>query len=204
MFYLTKKRKIYLGIAALVFIIVVVQIFFLKKEDPPVFVEVRQTENSMVIESGIGGNTETVEEKIVVDIKGAVNNPDVYYMKDGDRIQDALDLAGGTTDEADLSQINLAMKVYDEMLLCIPRKEEASDCKPIGTSAGIISDGKININTASEEELMQLPGIGSAKAKAIIEYRTKNGKFKTLEDIMNVSGIKTNTFVQFEDKISLH
>lgn len=204
MFYLTKKRKIYLGIAVLILIIAVVQIFFLKKSEPPVFVEVRQTDNSMVIESGIREKTEPVEVKITVDIKGAVMNPGVYEMNEGDRVEDAIEIAGGALEEADLNKINRAEKVFDEMVICIPKKGEDTECQSIISSAGVNTSGKININTAGEEQLMQLSGIGPSKAKAIIDYRNKNGKFTKLEEIMNVTGIGPNLYKQFEDKISLH
>lgn len=146
------------------------------------------------------------KEKIVVHVAGAVNNPGVYTLEEGDRVKDALDIAGGVIPEADLECLNLALKVHDEDKLYVPKIGEIADSPDSskGSSiAGISSndDGKININTASEAELTQLPGIGPVTAQKIIDYRESNGKFSNVEDIKNVSGIGDKKFEQIKDKI---
>ncbi|NNU83048.1 ComEA family DNA-binding protein [Geobacillus sp. BMUD] len=132
----------------------------------------------------------------VVDVKGAVVNPGVYEVAADARIRDVIALAGGLTDEADETKINLAAKVRDEMMIYVPTKGEAAPAPDaIGKSP---SDGsrdgpQVAINTATEEELMQLPGIGPAKAKAIVAYREEHGPFQQVEDLLNVAGIGEKT-----------
>lgn len=133
---------------------------------------------------------------IVVDVKGAVVRPGVYEVMEYARVHDVITLAGGLTKEADQTKINLAAKVHDEMMIYVPKKGEAAPASnAVGKSP---SDGDRNgmqvaINTATEEELMQLPGIGPAKANAIIAYREEHGPFRRVEDLLNVTGIGEKT-----------
>ena len=144
----------------------------------------------------------TQEAVIFVDIKGAVNNPGVYQMKSGDRVKDALDAAGGLTDEADSQKVNLAQRVEDQMVIIVPKVgEEATEIPVGGTSKEAAKDGKVNINTATVEELKTLKGVGEKKAEAIIEYRKKNGSFQTKEDLMKVRGIGKKLFESFQERI---
>ena len=139
---------------------------------------------------------------IFVDIKGAVKNPGVYQMKLGDRVKDALDAAGGLTGEADSQKVNLAQRVEDQMVIVVPKVgEEATEIPVGGTSKEAAKDGKVNINTATVEELKTLKGVGEKKAEAIIEYRKKNGSFKTKEDLMKVRGIGKKLFESFQERI---
>ena len=139
---------------------------------------------------------------IFVDIKGAVKNPGVYQMKAGDRVKDALDAAGGLTGEADSQKVNLAQRVEDQMVIVVPKVgEEATEIPAGGTSKEASKDGKVNINTATVEELKTLKGVGEKKAEAIIEYRKKNGSFKTKEDLMKVRGIGKKLFESFQERI---
>jgi competence protein ComEA len=151
-------------------------------------------------------------KKMVVYVTGAVKNPGVYTLEDGMRVKDAIDLAGGILPEADLLRLNLAKKLHDEDKLYVPKIGEVSSEQPGQESlivadgtGGIISysDGKININTASLSELDTLPGIGPTTAQKIIDYRTQNGPFKSIEDIKNVSGIGEKKFEQIKDKIKV-
>ena len=142
------------------------------------------------------------EAVIFVDIKGAVKNPGVYQMKAGDRVKDALDAAGGLTDEADSQKVNLAQRVEDQMVIVVPKVGEEATEMPAGvTSKEAAKDGKVNINTATVEELKTLKGVGEKKAEAIIEYRKKNGSFKTKEDLMKVRGIGKKLFESFQERI---
>ena len=144
----------------------------------------------------------TLEAVIFVDIKGEVKKPGVYQMKVGDRVKDALDAAGGLTEEADSQKVNLAQRVEDQMVIVVPKVGEEAEAIPAGaTSKEVAKEGKVNINTATVEELKTLKGVGEKKAEAIIEYRKKNGSFKTKEDLMKVRGIGKKLFESFEERI---
>jgi len=144
----------------------------------------------------------TQETVIFVDIKGAVKNPGVYQMKVGDRVKDALDAAGGLTDEADSQKVNLAKRLEDQMAIVVPKVGEEAEEIPAGeTRKEATKEGKVNINTATVEELKTLKGVGEKKAEAIIEYRKKNGSFKTKEDLMKVRGIGKKLFDSFQERI---
>ena len=144
----------------------------------------------------------TLEAVIFVDIKGAVKKPGVYQMKAGDRVKDAIDAAGGLTAEADSQKVNLAQRVEDQMVIVVPKVGEEAEAIPAGaTSKEVSKEGKVNINTATVEELKTLKGVGEKKAEAIIEYRKKNGSFKTKEDLMKVRGIGKKLFESFEERI---
>lgn len=139
---------------------------------------------------------------IFVDIKGAVKNPGVYQMKVGDRVKDALDAAGGLTDEADSQKVNLAKRLEDQMVIVVSKVGEEAEEIPAGaTSKEEAKEGKVNINTATVEELKTLKGVGEKKAEAIIEYRKKNGSFQTKEDLMKVRGIGKKLFESFQERI---
>ena len=144
----------------------------------------------------------TLEAVIFVDIKGEVKKPGVYQMKAGDRVKDAIDAAGGLTAEADSQKVNLAQRVEDQMVIVVPKVGEEAEAIPAGvTSKETSKEGKVNINTATVEELKTLKGVGEKKAEAIIEYRKKNGSFKTKEDLMKVRGIGKKLFESFEERI---
>ena len=121
----------------------------------------------------------------------------VYELEAGCRINDAIEAAGGFSEEASTTSVNLSAKIEDEAMVYIPSKEEAN----VGVVAGQPQDARININTAPIEELMTLKGIGEAKAKAIVSYREENGLFENVEDIMKVSGIGQGYFNKIKDDI---
>ena len=162
-------------------------------------------ETEVVVTTVLAEKTEvstTQETVIFVDIKGAVKNPGVYQMKVGDRVKDALDAAGGLTAEADSQKVNLAKRLEDQMVIVVPKVgEEAEEISAGVTSKEEAKEGKVNINTATVEELKTLKGVGEKKAEAIIEYRKKNGSFKTKEDLMKVRGIGKKLFESFEERI---
>ena len=144
----------------------------------------------------------TQETVIFVDIKGAVKNPGVYQMKVGDRVKDVLEAAGGLTEEADSQKVNLAKRLEDQMVIVVPKVGEEAEEIPAGeTSKEEAKEGKVNINTATVEELKTLKGVGEKKAEAIIEYRKKNGSFQTKEDLMKVRGIGKKLFESFQERI---
>lgn len=155
---------------------------------------------------------------VVVDIKGMVNNPGVYEVESGKRINDVISMAGGLKEGADTTNINLAKMVFDEMTIIIYSNEEVlekykkevciCDCSYITNSACIANDtleknNLVNINTASKEELMSLPNLGESKATAIIEQRKKNGGFKSIDDIKEVTGIGEAIFEKIKDYITV-
>lgn len=159
-----------------------------------------QEEKSGGGKTAAANGNEAQNGTIMVDVKGAVKRPGVYEMKSGDRVIDVLEKAGGLTDKADNKNVNFAKKLTDEMVVYIPAKGE----KPVeSAAAGALSTGgtdegaaaaggeaeKININTASEEELQKLPGIGPAKAASIVAYRQKHGPFRSVDELDKVSGI---------------
>ena len=162
-------------------------------------------ETEAVVTTMLAEKTEestTLEAVIFVDIKGEVKKPGVYQMKVGDRVKDALDAAGGLTAEADSQKVNLAQRVEDQMVIVVPKVGEEAEAIPAGvTSKETSKEGKVNINTATVEELKTLKGVGEKKAEAIIEYRKKNGSFKTKEDLMKVRGIGKKLFESFEERI---
>ena len=147
-------------------------------------------------------NVERKDDRITIHITGDVNYPGVVVLENGARIVDAIEAAGGETEEADLDKLNLARILNDGDKVYVPNKND------INTEEMILEDesennkqATININTASIEELIKLPGIGEATATKIVEYRKQNGKFKTIEELKNVAGIGNNKFETIKDKI---
>ncbi|WP_053073727.1 helix-hairpin-helix domain-containing protein [Bacillus sp. LL01] len=150
-----------------------------------------------------------VDIELLIDIKGAVLHPGVYRMKSGERIIDAVEQAGGFLEDADTRKVNLAALLTDEMVILVPREGEDLEEAVIlqsennGNDPTAHKEGKVNINTASLEELTTLTGVGPAKAKAIIDYRTEHGMFKQVEDIVNVTGIGEKSFEKIRDEITV-
>lgn len=145
--------------------------------------------------------------EIYIHIDGEVKNPGVYKMKNGDRVNDVIQAAGGLTDNADKSKINLAIKLKDEMKIHIYKIGEDknnSNSKSLdeNTNSNLNNTKLININTASKDELCKLNGIGENKAKLIIQYREKK-KFTKIEDITKVSGIGKKTFEKIKNDITV-
>lgn len=141
----------------------------------------------------------------VVDVKGAVTNPGIYEVAKNMRVQNAIDLAGGLLQNAETRHINFAQHVTDQMLLYIPVVGEEIVDIPYTQPNSPVEEGtsKININTATDLELQALPGIGEKKALQIINYRTENGSFSTIEELMEVSGIGQKTFDTLKESITV-
>lgn len=185
-------------IGGILLILVGVGGLFSKKEES--VEETTVVETTMLAEKTEVSTTQ--ETVIFVDIKGAVKNPGVYQMKVGDRVKDALDAAGGLTEESDSQKVNLAKRLEDQMVIVVPKVGEEAEEIPAGeTRNEATKEGKVNINTATVEELKTLKGVGEKKAEAIIEYRKKNGSFQTKEDLMKVRGIGKKLFESFEERI---
>lgn len=145
---------------------------------------------------------EEISTDVFIDVKGAVLKPNVYKLQEGSRVLDAISIAGGFAEDADQSKINLAARVQDEMVIYVPKVgEDANIDGNINTFNE--EDGKVNINTANEDELLSLSGIGPAKAASIIAYRQENGRFQKVEDLVNVSGIGEKSLEKILDQITV-
>ena len=161
-------------------------------------------------------NEETIEESyeytenknhIYVYLSGEVESPGVYKLENEARLYQAIELAGGMTKNAQKEYLNLAETVYDGQQIHILSKKEYKKSQEQDTDIVQNKDSDnalININTATPEELQSLSGVGETRAKAIIEYREKNGKFQTIEDIKNVSGIGDSTFENIQNDITVN
>ncbi|AQQ55038.1 hypothetical protein B0X71_07500 [Planococcus lenghuensis] len=147
---------------------------------------------------------EPENHSIIIEIKGQVAKPGVYELPADSRIQDAVRLAGGLLPDAEDRAINLAMKVSDEMSIYVPAlgEEVVVPATPAATAAAGTS-GSVNLNTADETALMELPGIGPSKAAAIIAYRDESGPFQSIEQLKEVSGIGDKTYEQLQDSITV-
>ena len=224
------KTKIIIAVGAIIIAITVGIYFYKTTKDNS---EIEITEDNFATNTAVENSNETVEENntivvhitgeenntIVVHITGEVNYPGVVVLKEGARVVDAIEAGGGETDKADLGSLNLAYMLSDGEKIYVPNKEETSQEnqeREYITSAkadleqsenGAKSTGtnfKININTAKQEELTQITGVGESTAKKIIEYRTQNGKFKSIEDIKNIPGIGDSKFNAMKEEITVN
>ncbi|ASN05170.1 helix-hairpin-helix domain-containing protein [Virgibacillus necropolis] len=189
---LAKKNLFFIviGIAAVLFLFV-----FNDKPEQENTVDVKPIEAASIKEPA------TVQETTdaYVDVKGEVKSPGVYEVSVGSRVEDVITLAGGFTEKANQSVINLAQKVHDEMIILVPKAGELVDVKTEGST----NSTKINLNYAKQEEIEQLNGIGPSKAQAIIQYREENGLFQTMEDVLNVPGIGEKTLENMKESIQI-
>ncbi|MBK5252936.1 MAG: helix-hairpin-helix domain-containing protein [Peptostreptococcaceae bacterium] len=141
---------------------------------------------------------EEVQTEIYIDIDGAVKSPGVYKVSSGTRLFSIIEMAGGLNDDADVTTINRAMIINDGDKVIIPKIGEISDGS---TTAN--ANGMININIASNSDLEELPGIGPVTAETIVEYREEHDGFKSIEELMNISGIGVVTFNKVKDSITV-
>lgn len=210
------KNKIIIGVSIL---LILVTLIFITLGDSKAVSE-EEIENENITKDVIVNDKE-----VVVDIKGAVKKPGVYVISSDLRVNDVIKKAGGLLKNANTNYINLSAKVSDELVIWIYTNEEIKklqlennsteymikECNcPIvdnTTCLNSINNGtsgsKVNINTASVDDLQTLEGIGESKAKSIIEYRNTNGKYKTIEDIKNVSGIGDSAFEKIKNNITV-
>ena len=169
----------------------------------------QEENNNLTIENKVADTTlETVSNNtIVVEIKGEVMNPDVYTLNEGSIIKDLIEIAGGLTENADISNINRAKEIKNHELIVIrnindPNIEEKGEPKYNETNEES-DDGKISINDSDLSKLKEIPGIGDVKANAIILYREKNNGFKSIDELKNIDGIGEKTFEKIKDSIKL-
>lgn len=169
--------------------------------------ETEEENNNLVIEnSNDNSNLQTSSNNtIVVEIKGEVMNPDVYTLSEGSIIKDLIEMAGGLTEEADISNINRAKEINNHDLIIIRNINDVNiDVEAENNEVNEESDdGKISINDSDISKLKEIPGIGEVKANSIISYREKNNGFKSIEELKNVDGIGEKTFEKIKDSIKL-
>ena len=228
-----KKYGVYLVVLPVFFTFLIV-VFYTTRDS--VSDNVLAYDSNDVLEENVEIDVVDELKTVKVDVKGEVNNPGVYELLEGRRVNDAIVLSGGLTENADTSLINLSKTMKDEMVIIVYNKSEMEKLKKdnvqvktvveyiekecacpdqindacINKSSGKnadskedISDGKININSASKEELLNVKGIGETKADAIIKYRTEKGFFKDISEIKNISGIGDSTFEKIKDFITV-
>ena len=225
-FHYRYRKQIVIGIIIFIFLVggVVGTIYYFNNKKEPKKPEI-------ILKKKPKKENKEVEEVILfqVDIKGEVRTPGIYQIKEGSRVMDVINMAGGLTENANTTVINLSKKVLDEMVIIIYSNSEVEDFKrtkeveeqvqssciqkeenAVKNDACIEIDnyqdgqvlGKININTATVEQLTALPGVGESKAKSIVEYRNTNGNFNIIEDIKNVTGIGDSLFAKIKDYIT--
>ncbi|MCI6276584.1 MAG: ComEA family DNA-binding protein [Clostridium sp.] len=208
-----KKKDKYIGgivIASLIVVAVIIGYFksqpkVYKDEDIFVDVPVSNENKSTAVSAS--------KDKIVVEIKGEVKNPDVYIMGSDAIVKDLILEAGGITEKGDLSKVNQAMTLKKGDCITIPGKTEdnaiSPEAKGTPSSNGASSQsaktpsGKLDVNRASKEELKTVPGIGDVTAGKIIDYREKNGPFGSLEDLKKVGRIGDTTLKKFQDYLEV-
>ena len=216
---LTNKQKNIVIIVGIAVAILVMYFIYQKlgKND------VIQTDDEILImqnitkDGNISDTENEEEERIFVHIAGAVNLPGIVELKQGERVKDAIDKSGGLTEKADISKVNLAFVLEDGVKIVIPEKGEANEennlilDNSIGDEKILQEDSKsenktlkININKATQSELEELSGVGPSLASKIIEYRNNKGKFSSIEDIKNVSGIGENKYEAIKDYICIN
>ncbi|MGM0239685.1 helix-hairpin-helix domain-containing protein [Enterococcus sp. AZ103] len=188
------------------FLAILLLVLFNLFKEPEEYAEVTTFSSSeqKTIESTAKVNTDWY-----VDVKGAVKAPGMYKVKEGTRLMDAVDQAGGFLEEADRNQVNFSKLLTDQEVIFIPKIGETPPTIQAGEtiiSGDSSSDetGKVNINTADSTELQTLSGIGEKKAQDILNYREENGSFQKLEDLLNVSGIGEKTLENLRDFITIN
>lgn len=195
------RNKPYLAVAVAAIGIFMYYGFFRE----PVPEVIGQPEQSLVMEERTESppaEARVEDERILVDVKGEVKMPGVYTAEKDERVIDMIQRAGGLTDKADPAQVNFAQRLEDEMVIYIPETGAGGGQLAVN-AAGPKEDGKININKADAQGLQEIPGIGPAKAAAIIEYREKNGPFKEPAQLKEISGIGEKTFEKLESSITV-
>ena len=201
---LNQKQKKIISIILLIIAVLTYYYFYTKNNTEEI--------NNKDLEISNNQTQETKEEKIVVHITGAVNKEGIIELEENARLADAIEKAGGAKENADIKNINLATILEDGMKVHIPTVEETqTNNENINVennansqiNAGTKTQGKININTATEEELDTLPGIGPSTASKIIDYRKENGKFKSVEEIKEVSGIGDAKYEKIKKLITI-
>jgi len=208
MYKLNKKNKIILTILIIIIFFAITYYIYAMTNDEEII-----PYNEDFIENKIEDNTKNKKEeknvKIIIHVAGSVFNPGIVELEENTRVSDVINAAGGITEDADLSEVNLASIVEDGMKIYIPsikdkeenKKYEIQENAEISDNVNQKTKNKININTANQAELETLPGVGTSTALKIIAYRKENGKFNSIEDIKNVKGIGTSKYENIKELI---
>lgn len=189
-------------ISIIILSVIAVFLFGACGNDRPELISINQNDKAYSQEDTAGDETEeaTGEKNsddvvIYVHVSGAVNCPGLYELTAGSRVYDAVMAAGGFSDEADENYANLAEILTDGMKYDILTKEQVKLLDEVSEQVSHYTEGGLlDINVATRQELMELPGIGGSKADGILEYRQNNGNFKSIEEIKNISGIGNGIF----------
>ena len=192
----TKQYLVIGSMLGLVGISIGVWFFLFQKPKEDVWTDV-----SVPTEQATQTTTSMPQQIILVDIKGAVKKPGVYELPVNARLHELVNVAGGLTDDAEDRQVNMAIVLADQQLVYIPRKGETVEQTNLPPQVG--NESKVNINTASAEELQTLTGIGEKKAQAIIDYRTQNGNFQSIDQLTEVDGFGEKTVEKLRDSITI-
>lgn len=198
---LLKKQVIFIGVVIAIIIVACYIQPFNSVNEGIELTEYIEEEEDVVEEVEI----EEVNEEIstyLIDVKGQIQFPGVYEVTSDLRVHDVIILAGGFLDTANTNTINLAQKIQDEMVIYVPHLEEETETSFESWSTAQ-NKQKVSINQATESELLTLPGIGPSKASAIIKYRDEFGKFNSIDELTNVSGIGSKTLENLRDYIEL-
>lgn len=205
------KRKMTMITVAVAFVAGSIYFFSQQGEDPADTEDIFSvTAKEAEMEQSV--NESSAEPEIIkVDVKGAVKSPGIFTAQAGDRVIDLISAAGSFTEKADTDKVNFAQIIEDQMVIYVPEigEEDKGDLENIqvGTSGDAItkgtSGGLVNLNTATQEDLQTLTGIGPSKANAILEYRETAGKFKEVDELKQVTGIGDKTFERLRDSISV-
>ena len=214
---MSKDRKDKIIFAGVIFLAFLIANFFsneglvnkFTKDDEMVMISENDQDNK--VENNKETHDDLINQDKKVYISGEIKNSGVYDINDGDRLDDLVKRAGGLTEKADINSINLAMRLEDQMKIYIPNIDENQNINNGSTNLAIgqisndstnLQKNKININSASKEELMTLPNVGEKRAQAILDYRQEN-RFEKIEDIKNVSGIGDKYFEAMKDLITV-
>ncbi len=214
---MSKDRKDKIIFAGVIFLAFLIANFFsneglvnkFTKDDEIVMISENDQDNK--VENNKETHDDLINQDKKVYISGEIKNSGVYDINDGDRLDDIVKRAGGLTEKADINSINLAMRLEDQMKIYIPNIDENQNINNGSTNLAIgqisndstnLQKNKININSASKEELMTLPNVGEKRAQAILDYRQEN-RFEKIEDIKNVSGIGDKYFEAMKDLITV-
>ena len=203
-------------IIVIIIVTIIIILFYEKSIKNKDFIEINTDLNIMQTEENI--IEDESKRKIIIYITGEIQKEGVYELKENSRVLDAIEIAGGLKENANIEDINLAQILEDESKIYIPNKNDENikndnqnnidnisknTTETIKKDGTIIKSEKININTASQTELETLPGIGPSTALKIVNYRKEKGKFKNIEDIKNVSGIGESKFSKIKDLIKI-
>lgn len=201
------NKKIIITIVIIVFIIILIIFEFLKNNNSETLnIENLNEEITIVPED----TTKKEIKKIIVHITGCIQNPGIVELEENSRIIDVINKAGGLTEDADISKVNLAYIVKDAQKIYIPSIYDLEEIAYVTSDSGdnvLVEDkfeggnAMINLNSATQTELEQLPGIGASTALKIINFRNENGNFKSIEDIKNVPGIGNAKYESIKDMI---